>query len=309
MGFVVVGLGEALFDLLPERQVLGGAPLNVAVHAAQLARALSVGSNPDMRSPLQPFRSVMASRVGQDPLGNEVAEALAKFGVDTTQLQRDPLHPTGVVRVSLKDGEPTYDIVTESAWDYLAWDEGWAQLAKAASAVCFGSLAQRSAISRATIQRFLREANGAWRLFDVNLRPPFIDHEVIRTSCQLANLLKCNEDELPLLADLFQVPYDGSTVLEVASQVRTRLGLRALMLTRGALGCTLLDESGIYVGKEVRFERSADADTIGAGDATSAALLLGVLLGWSPQASVDLANHVGAYVASQCGATPTIHSI
>ena len=303
----IVGLGEALFDLLPTGPVLGGAPLNVAVHVAQLLKLMQDNASQGGPNALLPYSSVMASCVGQDELGAAVIDQLQGFGVATQFLQREAQYPTGVVKVTLQEGQPCYDIVANSAWDHMAWTEDWSDLAHHSAAVCFGSLAQRHTVSRATVRRFLEASQSAIRLFDANLRPPFIDAAILRESCQLATLLKCNEEEIGTLTDCMGLTPQGSSVVDSAQRLREHLRLPFLMLTRGEQGCTLLNQaSEVYVGEPVRYPLGPHADAVGAGDATAAVLMLGVLNGWEPQYLVNLANRVGAYVASQRGATPRL---
>ena len=180
----VIGIGETLWDLFPDGAVWGGAPANVACHAACLGGV-----------------AVMVSRVGQDDLGDRGVATLESLGVDCRHVQRDGLHLTGTVSVSLGPaGDASYEFAADAAWDHLAWDPGLGPLAAGAAAVCFGTLGQRAATSRTTIRRFLQEARGALRLFDVNLRQHFHSPEVIRESLALANALKLNDEELPTVA-------------------------------------------------------------------------------------------------------------
>jgi fructokinase len=274
VSFTVVGLGEALFDLLPDGPVLGGAPLNVAVHAAQLGA-----------------RAALVSRVGRDALGDRLrAEVLAR-GLDASGLQTDPDRPTGTVAVTLENGEPRYDIVKDVAWDHL---EDSPALAAAADAVCFGTLAQRSPRSRETIHRFLEAATKAVRLFDVNLRQAYYDRGILHESLRRATMVKLNQDELPVVLGLL-----GMSSLDA---LRNEYGLTHAVLTRGAEGTSI---NGVQ-GEPVRFPAQPGADSVGAGDACSAGILTGVLRGWPLDRTVALAKKMGAYVASVPGATPRL---
>jgi fructokinase len=273
---VIVGLGEALFDLLPGGPVLGGAPLNVAVHAQQLGA-----------------RGVLVSRVGRDALGTRLlAEAAGRL--DAAALQVDPERATGTVRVTLEKGEPRYDIVKDVAWDHLEFTPELRALAESADAVCFGSLAQRSPRSRETIHRFLESATKAVRLFDVNLRQDYYAADLLRDSLRRASMVKLNQDELPVVLGL----------LEISSldALRAEHGLTHAVLTRGAEGTSI---NGI-AGEPVRFPVQPGADSVGAGDACSAGVLTGVLRGWPIERTLALANKMGAYVASVPGATPRL---
>jgi fructokinase len=177
-------------------------------------------------------------------------------------------------------------------------------LARQSTAVCYGSLAQRSPASRATIRTFLDTAASAIRLFDVNLRQHFYDRSLLEESCRRATMVKLNEDELPILADLLDL--GAGTPVKQLVQLRNRFELNAVVYTRGQRGTLLLAGSGVIDPPAVSNPRAPNADTIGAGDACSAGILVGWSLGLSPQQTVDLANRLGAYVASQPGATPQL---
>ena len=181
---VAVGLGEALWDLLPQGKQLGGAPANFAYMTALLGH-----------------RGVVASGAGRDALGDELRQRLGELGLDASLLQLDPAHATGTVKVHVDaDGQPTYEITEGVAWDFLKWTPSWGQLAAAAGAICFGSLAQRSPQSRATIRQFLAAASKTTlRIFDVNLRQQFFSEDVLSESLRLANVAKLNDQELPVV--------------------------------------------------------------------------------------------------------------
>ena len=288
----IVGLGEALFDVFPDGERLGGAPLNVAVHAHQIAQGVG-GSG------------VVASRVGHDALGERVFEELAARGMTADYVQRDAERPTGTVLVELRGGEPSYEIVRDVAWDGLELTAGLERLAGECAAVCFGTLGQRSAAARGAIQEFVGRARGAVRLFDVNLRQAFYTPEVLRRSCELASAVKLNEHELPVVAGALGVDAGGGPE-RVAEALRGAFDLEAVVLTRGAAGTVLFGRSGGTEGEPARYERHERADSVGAGDACGAGVLLGMVLGWPAARTVSLANHLGAYVASRPGATPRL---
>ncbi|MGA8027336.1 MAG: PfkB family carbohydrate kinase, partial [Bryobacteraceae bacterium] len=195
-----VGLGEVLFDVFEDgTATLGGAPLNVAVHAHQLASALGVGEG------------IVVSRVGRDPLGSQISHALTERGMSTRYLQMDPVHSTGTVSVFMLDGEPGYQIESDAAWDFLEHEANLDGLAASCDAVCFGSLAQRGLVSQGAIRCFLQKASGALRLYDMNLRRNTLTHEtgysaeVIEESCHLATTMKLNEIELSELCELYGI--------------------------------------------------------------------------------------------------------
>jgi fructokinase len=297
--FTVVGLGEALFDVFPGRVVLGGAPLNVAVHAHQLAQPLG-------------GRGVVVSRVGQDDLGRQLLDELKSRGMTTDYVQADPDRDTGKVYVGHgADGQPTFDIVRHVAWDWLSFDPGDDSLANRCEAVCFGSLAQREAQARNSIYRFLSAAQRAVRLFDVNLRQNYYDANVLRRSCELATAVKLNEHELPVVADLLglRVAAEKGSAYWLDRQAEALLKkwkLSLVAVTRGAHGTALYTPGGRVEGEPVAYPPADGADAVGAGDACAAGLLIGLIMRWPTGRTVNLANHAGAYVASQPGATPAL---
>lgn len=282
---VVVGLGEALWDVLPDGDHFGGAPANVALHA----RALGADA-------------WLISAVGRDARGRA---ALARL--DAAGVQRDAValvdHSTGVVRVSLDArGQPVYDIAADSAWDYLPWSTAVQQVAAQADAIAFGTLAQRSPVSRVTIRRAVASTRDtAWRLFDVNLRQSYYDAEVLQASLELASAVKLNDEELPVVARLC-----GLAAAPAVDQLRVlcdRFDLKLAALTRGACGAVLVTPEAVC---ESAAPPTVVADTVGAGDAFAAAMLIELLAG-RPLVDVSRrANAVAAYVCSQPGATPPI---
>ncbi|HTH64291.1 MAG TPA: PfkB family carbohydrate kinase [Gemmatimonadales bacterium] len=283
---VVVGLGEALWDVLPDGDHFGGAPANVALHAAALGA-----------------ESWLVSAVGQDARGDAALARLDAAGVRRDTVARLADHPTGVVRVTLDAaGHPVYDIATESACDYLPWSEAVRHVAERADAIAFGSLAQRSPTSRATIRRAVATTRGtSWRLFDVNLRQTYYDAGVLATSLELANAVKLNDEELPVVAQLCGVR--AAAPVDQLRALCDRFGLRLAALTRGACGALLVTPDEVC---ESAAPPTVVADTVGAGDAFTAALLIGVLAGCSLDAVSRRANAVASYVCSQPGATPPI---
>ena len=284
--FTIVGLGEALFDVFvaDNRSVLGGAPLNVAVHAHQAASALG-------------GEGVVVTRVGTDELGDQLLHELDRRGMATAFVQRDDAHPTGRVFVTVQEGEPHYEIVEGVAWDQLVLNNATRELAAACQAVCFGSLAQRDPVARDAILGFVSAASQAVRMFDVNLRQAYYDEAVLRRSCELATAVKLNEHELSRVADALGLPADPGAL-------RNAFDLVMVAFTRGPRGTVLFTADGRVEGEPVRYEPQPQADSVGAGDACSAGLLLGMVRGWSWQRTLDVANHLGAFVASQAGATP-----
>ncbi len=281
----IVGLGEVLWDLLPTGQQLGGAPANFTYHA----RALGAEAR-------------LISRVGQDALGRETLEHLAKLGVATECVEIDAQLPTGTVGVEIAaDGQPNYQIHENVAWDAICGEAAGRRAVAMADAVCFGSLAQRDDRSGATIRSLVAASPArALRVFDINLRQHYHSREVIENSLLLANVLKANDAELPVLAALFNLA--GNTRAQLAC-LAERFSLQLTVLTRGARGSLLFDGRNWseHPGLAVTVQ-----DTIGAGDAFTAATVLGFLSGRSLDGINAFANKVAAFVCSQSGATPPL---
>lgn len=281
--FTIVGLGEVLWDDLPTAKMLGGAPANFAYVSTQLGN-----------------HGIVASRVGTDDNGREIIEKFRAVGVDTSHIQIDERHPTGIVSVTLENGQPSYKIIENVAWDFLELTDDWRELAEKADAVCFGSLAQRNEKSRETILEFLTYTRlETLRIFDVNLRQNFYSFEVVRDSFSAANVVKLNHEELPKICELFEI--EGADEKEKAKNLYQHFDLKFLCLTRGANGSLLIagDETDEHFGIKITI-----ADTIGAGDAFTAAMTHGILREWNVRKINEFASKTGAFVASQTGAMP-----
>ncbi|MCC6579711.1 MAG: carbohydrate kinase [Phycisphaeraceae bacterium] len=293
--FTIVGLGEALFDTFPTQQVLGGAPLNVAVHAHQLAQARG-------------GQGVVVSRVGQDALGARVAAELRQRDMTVDYLQTDPDHPTGEVIVDVDDdGQPAFEIAEDSAWDWLQFDPDLETLARRADAVCFGTLAQRNAQARNTIYRFLSCCRStSTRLFDVNLRQFYYSAQILQKSCELANIVKLNDQELLMVLSLLGIGGPEDTAEWRITKLIKTFSLRGVVLTRGAKGTQVFTAQGSHEDELVSYPMQDGADAVGAGDACSAAILVAATLRLPIARTVKLANHCGAFVAASRGATPTL---
>lgn len=289
---LILGIGELLWDVLPEGQRLGGAPANFAVMAARLGN-----------------HAAILSRIGRDELGRKAVELLDPQPADAGFLQVDPVHETGRVTVILKDGQPAYTIHEPAAWDFLELSDEWVQLAERANAICFGSLAQRSLESRQTLQTLVAQTSAACvRVFDVNLRAPFYSSEVVQESLQLATVVKMNDVEMPLVLGLLGLPLDDEP-----GAGRLRLGaewllaefptLQMVAVTRGGNGSLLVtrEEWHEHPGIPVKV-----ADAIGSGDAFTGALTHYLLRGAELAALNEAGNRWGAWVASQSGAMPML---
>jgi fructokinase len=294
----VVGLGEVLWDLMPERTCLGGAPANFAYITTLLGE-----------------EGIVASRVGTDARGVEARRLMQELGLKIEHVQTDLEYATGAVRVELDGkGIARFEIAHPVAWDFLEWSANWQKLAEEADAVCFGSLAQRSEASRETIREFLRAASpGAVKVFDVNLRQAFYSQEILAESMRLADIVKLNDEEVPKVMSLGGFLGDSAhsfsheDELAAARQLIGAYDLQLVCVTRGGRGSLLVLRTGD--ASEHPGFRVQVADTVGAGDAFTAGLvceyLRGVGLG---RANLDkmneVANRVGAWVASEVGAMP-----
>lgn len=299
-----VGIGEVLFDVFEDRtETLGGAPLNFAVHAHQLASHLGVG------------HGTIVSCINSDQRGYKILDSLHRLGISTRYIGKDSSHPTGLVSVFMRNGEPGYQIEAGAAWDYMTDRPALKELAGQCNAVCFGSLAQRSPVSRDTIRSFLQNAPKAIRLYDVNLRRNTLtgeagySPEIVAYSCQAATIIKANQSELFAILDLLGIDCPADRTL---NGIRRRMELllahfpaQAIVVTRGAEGTIVLSRNG-------EFDLSTPVTTggtphpVGAGDACSAGILFGITLGWDIHTTMELANRMGADVAVHPSATPPL---
>ena len=281
----VVGLGEVLWDVLPEGKKLGGAPANFAYHAGQF---------------LGMDNTIAVSALGEDKLADETIEALREHGLNDL-LPRVP-YPTGTVQVQLDEqGIPTYDIKENVAWDNIPFDDDIAEIARNCRAVCFGSLAQRNVVSRETIQKFL-DATPAdcMKIFDINLRQQFYTQEILRESFQRCNILKINDEELVLIGRMFGYP--GLDIENKCWLILGKYNLDMLVLTCGTNG------SYVFTPGHVSFQETPKvkvADTVGAGDSFTGSFVGSILNGKSVPEAHRTAVQVSAYVCTQNGAMPT----
>lgn len=283
---VIVGLGEVLWDVYPDAARFGGAPANFASHAASLGA-----------------ESWLASSVGVDELGDRAIDTLRQHGVESACVARDAKHPTGRVDVTLDSlGRASYEFADNTAWDHIAWSDALDSLARRCDAVCFGTLAQRSSQSRDTIQRFVKTTPfSALRMFDVNLRKQFYDAAVIDQSLRLATALKLNEEELPIVAQLCGV--NESNPSAAMRAMMNMYSLRLVALTRGPDGATLI--AGAEESTSPALTTTV-VDTVGAGDAFTAGVVIDFLAGL-PLADVNAhANAVASFVCSQPGAVAAL---
>jgi fructokinase len=286
---VVVGLGEVLWDVFPDGARFGGAPANFSCCIKSLAQ--------------ERIRSYVVSGVGRDALGDRALTSLTNKEVDVSYLARSDF-PTGQVHVRIDaDGHASYEFQSNCAWDNFVWSDSLEHLAKNTDVVCFGTLGQRNDHARNTIRRFLATVpSTALRIFDINLRPPFVDDALILETMKFANVLKLNDSELPVLDRLLAL---AGTENERLQQIAKRFSLDVVALTLGPNGALLVkgNETNRFAGIKTKV-----ADTVGAGDAFTATLALGLLHKAELGRINAIACEVAAYVCSQSGATPDLPS-
>ncbi len=286
MNNYVVGMGEALWDVLPEGKKLGGAPANFAYHVSQFG-----------------LESRVVSAVGEDKLGTEILESFREkhlYGMVETVP-----YPTGIVQVTLDaEGVPLYDIKEGVAWDNIPYTHALEGLARQTQAVCFGSLAQRSIVSRQTIARFLDampDTPDTLKIFDINLRQGFYTKEILCDSMRRCNILKINDEELVTVSRMFGYP--GIDLQDKCWILLGKYNLRMLILTCGVNG------SYVFTPGHVSFVETPYvqvADTVGAGDSFTAAFVASILRGKTVGEAHRLAVDTSAYVCTQQGAMPIL---
>ena len=286
MNDIVVGMGEALWDVLPEGKKIGGAPANFAYHVSQFG-----------------LPSCVVSAVGQDLLGKEIVENFTSKGLN--QLIAEVPYPTGTVQVEIDPaGVPQYEIKENVAWDNIPCTEALEQLARKTRAVCFGSLAQRNVVSRNTINRFLDimpKDEGNLVVFDVNLRQGFYTKEILCNSMKRCNILKINDEELVTVSRMFGYP--GIDLQDKCWILLGKYNLKMLILTCGING------SYVFTPGNVSFQPTPTVeveDTVGAGDSFTAAFISSILKGKSVQEAHSLAVQTSAFVCTMKGAMPIL---
>lgn len=282
----VIGIGEALWDVLPEGKKLGGAPANFAYHVSQFG-----------------VESQVVSAIGDDLLGRDIIAQLD--GKNLQHLVETVPYPTGTVQVTLDvNGIPQYEIKENVAWDNIPYTEKLEAAAKQCTAVCFGSLAQRNIVSRETIHRFLEampDEEGRYKIFDINLRQGFYDKETITESIKRCNILKINDEELITVSRLFGYP--GIDLENKCWLLLGKYNLKMLILTCGVNG------SYVFTPGEVSFMETPKvevADTVGAGDSFTGTFVASILKGKTVRQAHELAVKVSAYVCTQQGAMPEL---
>ncbi|MDE6299107.1 MAG: carbohydrate kinase [Muribaculaceae bacterium] len=285
---LVVGMGEALWDVLPEGRKIGGAPANFAYHVSQFG-----------------LPSCVVSAVGDDPLGDEILENFTSKGL--THLVKKVPYPTGTVQVELdQEGIPMYDIKENVAWDNIPFSPELEEIAKNTKAVCFGSLAQRNVVSRETIAKFLDampKKEDSLVVFDVNLRQGFYNKEILCDSMERCNILKINDEELVTVSRMFGYP--GIDLQDKCWILLGKYNLKMLILTCGVNG------SYVFTPGNVSFQPTPKvevADTVGAGDSFTAAFIASILKGKSVPEAHSIAVRTSAFVCTKKGAMPVLPS-
>ncbi len=286
MNDLIVGMGEALWDVLPEGKKIGGAPANFAYHVSQFG-----------------LNSRVVSAVGDDKLGEEILENFREKNLNMciSKVQ----YPTGTVLVELdEEGVPQYEIKENVAWDNIPYTDELKEIARNTKAVCFGSLAQRSVVSRTTINDFINDIpaeNDALKVFDINLRQSFYNKEIIRNSIKQCNILKINDEELVAVSRMFGYP--GIDLQDKCWLILGKYNLKMLILTCGING------SYVFTPGDFSFQETPVvevADTVGAGDSFTAAFIASILRGKTVAEAHERAVKVSAYVCTQNGAMPQL---
>ena len=277
----ILGIGELVWDMFPSGKQLGGAPVNFAYFAKELgAEAYPVAA------------------LGSDELGDEAMEVVRPSGLKLDFIQRNSLPTSRVLVTTDEEGVPQYEIVENVAWDAMECTPEILDLASQADVICWGSLAQRSRKSRESILAMVDAAReNCLRVFDINLRQKFYSKEVIEESLKRADILKLNEDELPVVSKIFAV--EGSEADQIAYIIK-RFSLRSIIYTQGAVCSEVYDASGLVSRMDT--PKVKVADTVGAGDSFTATYVTSILLGKTPAQAHELAVKVAAFVCTQNGA-------
>jgi fructokinase len=281
---LVIGFGELLWDMLDNEKLLGGAPANFGYHCQQL--------NADAR---------IVSAIGQDDLGDEILTRFKEKRLSTDYLQRTSNYPTGTVTVEVNvQGIPSYTIHEQVAWDHIEWNDALHSLSESADAICFGSLSQRSLVSKTTLQRMLGTVSPeCLKVFDINLRPPYYNTAILGESLESANIIKMNVEEAIVVGEMFNW---GNDVQVIVKELFKKFNFQLIAITYGEEGSRLFtpDKENFMKVSAVKI-----SDTIGAGDSFTAALITG-WLNQLPLAEIHkLATNLSAYVCTQRGAMPS----
>lgn len=282
----IVGLfGEVLADIFPDKQVLGGAPFNVARHLAAFNQ-----------------HAVLITRVGDDQLKDELLNEMDWRGMDAIGVQQDPVYPTGKVEVTLDNGEPTYTILSEQAYDYIhAGMTHMITMSLKPELTYFGTLAQRNVKSRMALDQFLSDGKCP-RFLDINLRKPWYNKHTLTRSLQRADIVKLNENELDLVAKTYSI--EASDYPQKAIELLNKFDLRQVVVTCGAGGAWVLDAQNKLTIAVPPKNRKRIVDTVGAGDAFASVYILGLIESWDLMLTLQRANHFAAAICRIRGAVP-----
>lgn len=280
---VVVGFGELLWDIVGNEKLLGGAPANFSYHCQQLEADAKI-----------------VSAIGNDDYGDEIITHFNQKKLPADYIQRTSGYPTGTVTVEIdRQGIPSYAIREQVAWDHIEWNESLQSLSEKADAICFGSLSQRSAVSKATLQRMLSAVSpGCIKVFDVNLRTPYYSEQVLFESLELAGLIKMNLEEAMILGKMFNW---GGDVQVIVKELFTKFDVQLIAITYGEEGSQLFT---LGTGSFMKVNPVKISDTIGAGDSFTAALVMGRLRKLPLAEIHTLATNLSAFVCTQRGAMP-----
>jgi fructokinase len=282
----IVAYGEALWDLLPSGPVLGGAPLNFAY------RINSLG-----------YRGIMISQLGHDTFGDQALEQMTALGMETDFIQRTSDYPTGTVEIVLDENKnPDYTIIPKVAYDYIRYTDDLDTLIADADCLCFGSLIQRTAVSRETLQKLLKRFSGKYVLYDINLRKNCYTAEIVTSSMKQSHILKLNNDEMPVVAEMYGIP--DTTVAEFAKALFQHTPLEYCLITLGGRGAFAASRTGEQVYEPAY--KVQLIDTCGSGDAFTAGFLRILLANQDLREACKFGNALGAMVAERHGATQTI---
>ncbi len=289
MHHFIVGIGDVLWDCLPDGRKIGGAPANFAYYMRQFG-----------------FDSLLVSGIGNDPLGEEIKDVLKQKKLSHHLQVND--YPTGTVMVDVDaKGIPSYKIIENVAYDHVSYTSDIDAIAKKCNVVCFGSMTQRNPVSRSTIRKFLEampHTEETYKVFDINLREDFYDKEIISESLRLCNVFKINDEELAVVKDMFG--YEGESYQDLCRNIMAEWHLEFLILTCGTKG------SYIYTESEESFMNTPKvdvADTVGAGDSFIATFMASILQGGTIKEAHELAVRVSAFVCTQYGGMCDIVSL
>jgi fructokinase len=282
---VVVGIGELLWDVFPSEKHIGGSPANFIYHINQLGAS-----------------GIIVSSIGKDSQGNEIYDNLKYLGISVEYIQQNNHLPTGISRVQIdSDSTPSYKIDENVAWDNIVQSDAINKLANECSAVYFGTLAQRSKISRDTINNFLQNTKpDTLKICDINFRKPFYNQEIVFKSLEICNILKLNIDELQILCDILKINESEDKTLEILTENYT---LDLIALTKGKGSRIFSKDCDSHMPpRKIEIE-----DTVGAGDSFTAGMVIGLLKGLSLIEVHKLADQIATFVCTKQGATPKLN--